>query len=525
MLAQSKYKQSRAAGDPGPETSFLDKIESVRRRAMAGLDKKRRGPLGQFFTPLSVAQMMSEMAVDVKRERVRLLDAGAGAGVLTAAFVAFVCEQKDRPREIAVTAVELDDALIPHLQNMLEKCRKECERKGIRFTSRIYNEDFVKFAVDHLTDDLYAARNDYQFDLMILNPPYGKINAGSETSRLLRQRGIVTPNIYSSFLALSAEMLVAGGELIAITPRSFCNGTYFKPFRQYFLERMSFRQFHVFDSRKEIFDQDILQENIIIHAVKDKFQTKQQSEVIITTSRNAAAHGSVINLKGEELIRPGDGDLFIHIGREEPKQNGDGQIKKFECSLEDLGLQVSTGKVVDFRAKEFLQNGLGDGAAAPLIYPHNLSKGTVQYPVGHKKKFDSIRVARATESLLIETGTYVLVKRFSAKEEKKRITAALFEPKDVPTDKIGFENHLNYFHSKGQGIDSNLAKGLSLYFNSSLLDHCFRRFSGHTQVNATDLRYLKYPTRAELEKLGEHFAEAINSQEKTDTLIEQLLLS
>jgi len=30
----------------------------------------------------------------------------------------------------------------------------------------------------------------------------------------------------------------------------------------------------------------------------------------------------------------------------------------------------------------------------------------------------------------------------------------------------------------------------------------FRRFSGHTQVNATDLRLLKYPERAELKKLG-----------------------
>lgn len=91
-------------------------------------------------------------------------------------------------------------------------------------------------------------------------------------------------------------------------------------------------------------------------------------------------------------------------------------MQPFTCSLDDLGLKVSTGRVVDFRAKEFLQNELTKDSA-PLIYPHNLQKGIVEYPVAHKKKFD-IWIAPETESLLVATGTYVLVKRFSAKEEK-----------------------------------------------------------------------------------------------------------
>ncbi len=523
MLTYNNYKPNKGLVLK-PEASFLSEIESVRRLATAGLDENRRGALGQFFTPLVIGQMMSEMPTNINGgRRVRVLDAGAGAGVLVAALIASVCERQNRPEQINVTAVELDADLIPHLQDTLEKCRNECGQSGIKFTCQIYNEDFVKFAVDNLSGNLFAVRNDNKFDLAILNPPYGKINSNSETSRLLRQRGIITPNIYASFLALSAELLAAGGELVAITPRSFCNGTYFKPFRRYFTERMSFRRFHVFDSRKEIFDADILQENIIFHAVKDKSKTKQ-SEVVITTSRNGAGRGSSIALKAEELIRPGDGDLFIHIGGEEKEQNGSGLIGQFKSSLEDLKLQVSTGRVVDFRAKEFLQNGLGGDSCATLIYPHNLREGRVQYPVAHKKKFDSIKLAPETESLLVETGTYVLVKRFSVKEEKKRITAALFEPEDAPGEKIGFENHLNYFHANGQGINSDLAKGLTLFLNSSLLDARFRQFSGHTQVNATDLRYLRYPTCEQLEILGEHFSEAINSKEKIDSLIERILL-
>lgn len=524
MSAQSEYKLSPTIVFE-TEKSFIEEIDCVRRRAVAGLDKNRRGALGQFFTPLVVAQTMAEM-VDVKRDCIRLLDAGAGAGILTAGFVASVCGREDKPKEIDVTAVELDTGLIPHLQTTLGKCRTECAGNGIRFTCRIYNEDFVKFAVDCLSGNLFADANDFKFDLAILNPPYGKINAESDASRLLRRYGIVSPNVYASFLALSAEMLASGGEIVAITPRSFCNGTYFKPFRRYFLERMSFLKFHVFDSRKDIFDEDILQENIIFHAVKDKTKSKN-GEVVITTGRNGIENSGSVSLKSEELIRPDDDDLFIHIGGQESEQNGSGRFGQFGSTLENLGLQVSTGRVVDFRAKEFLQNNsgaCGAGAdAAPLIYPHNLRKGIVEYPVGHKKKFDSIRIAPETESLLVATGTYVLAKRFSAKEERKRITASLFESESAPGDKIGFENHLNYFHANGQGIDCNLARGLTLYLNSTMLDAYFRQFSGHTQVNATDLRYLKYPTRQQLETISEHFTDAIDSQDKIDSLIEGIL--
>jgi adenine-specific DNA-methyltransferase len=47
-----------------------------------------------------------------------------------------------------------------------------------------------------------------------------------------------------------------------------------------------------------------------------------------------------------------------------------------------------------------------------------------------------------------------------------------------------------------------LAKGLCRFLNSEAVDTYFRTFSGHTQVNATDLRNLHYPTRKQLEALA-----------------------
>src|SRR5207247_2066266 len=93
---------------------------------------------------------------------------------------------------------------------------------------------------------------------------------------------------------------------------------------------------------------------------------------------------------------------------------------------------------------------------------------------------------------------YVLTKRFSAKEEKRRIVAAVHDAKRVPGPNVGFENHLNYFHKNGKGLDITLAKGLAAFLNWTLVDSYFRQFNGHTQVNATDLRSLKYPTLNQL---------------------------
>jgi adenine-specific DNA-methyltransferase len=96
-----------------------------------------------------------------------------------------------------------------------------------------------------------------------------------------------------------------------------------------------------------------------------------------------------------------------------------------------------------------------------------------------------------------------VVRRFSSKEEKRRVVASVVCP-DVfsGSPMLGFENHLNILHSGKKGIPENLARGLTVFLNSMAVDEQFRLFSGHTQVNATDLRLLKYPSREVLTRLG-----------------------
>ena len=117
----------------------------------------------------------------------------------------------------------------------------------------------------------------------------------------------------------------------------------------------------------------------------------------------------------------------------------------------------------------------------------------------------------------------MLIRRFSTKEEKKRLVATVFEAGCVPGDWVGFENHLNYFHCHGNGMDMNMARGLGAFLNSTLADSYFRQFNGHTQVNATDLRSFRYPSIPQLVAIGRHIGSSAWSQQEIDNFLESQL--
>jgi adenine-specific DNA-methyltransferase len=222
----------------------------------------------------------------------------------------------------------------------------------------------------------------------------------------------------------------------------------------------------------------------------------------------------------EQVIRPDDPDLIVHIATSAMDQFVLDRIGVFRHSLGDLGIDVSTGRVVDFRVKDFLRTDPGENTV-PLIYPTHFTDGFIQWPKPGSRKPNGIVPVSQTKPLLLPSGNYVLVKRFSAKEERRRVLAAIFDPKRIPVQFVGFENHLNVYHRDNAGLPMELAKGLALFLNSTLIDSYFRQFNGHTQVNATDLRMLQYPSQEVLKALGAHVGDEFPSQTEIDALLER----
>jgi adenine-specific DNA-methyltransferase len=484
-----------------------------------GKSRASRHELGQFLTPAHVAEFMASL-FEVRWRHLNLLDAGAGAGALTAALVRRICHERIKPQSISVTAFEFDPAMFEPLRETLLDCQRLCEQAGIAFSSTLRLEDFIEAGSPMVRQDLFSAQP-LRFNAAIVNPPYRKIRSDSVTRESLRSAGIETSNLYTGFVALIAKMLVKGGELVAITPRSFCNGPYFRPFREDFLHAMSLRRLHVFDSRSAAFGgDDVLQENVIVHAVKDLLKPT----AVAVSSSSGQLHGVVTTrqVDYDEVVLPGDPEQFIHLQVEEKHSQAREVLARLPASLADLGLRVSTGRVVDFRAASHLRQ-QPDKTTAPLIYPCHFNGGFVHWPRPDSRKPNAIQHDSTTRDLLVPAGVYVLVKRFTAKEERRRIVACIYDSARILAPWVGFENHLNYFHLAGRGLPLDLAKGLSAFLNSTVVDVYFRQFSGHTQVNATDLRALNYPSKTALEQLGQKIADPGLLQDQLDALVEKEL--
>ena len=497
----------------------VDTAEKARLNLGLGADRVRRSALGQFFSPAATARLMASMS-SLSRDRVCLLDAGAGVGALTAAWVTEICSRPVLPKEVRLTAYEFDNVLLPALRQTLTACENACANVGIRCKWEVKAIDFIEAAADALDTGLFQA-NHPVFDVAILNPPYRKFRSESRTRQLLRRLNIETSNLYTAFLALAVLLLDESGELIAITPRSFCNGPYFRPFREHLLQNVNLTWLHVFERRDHAFrDDDVLQENVIFHAVKG---VPQQPDVCISQSRtpdDPISHQRTVPFV--RVVRPDDPQIFIHLV---PDDDGHALAKSVEtlpCTLDDLGLTVSTGRVVDFRAQQWLRaEPMLD--TVPLIYPTHFDNGLVRWPKDNCKKPNAIIYNSESAALMVPAGVYLLVKRFSAKEERRRLVAAIYDCATIPYPVVGFENHVNYFHERGAPLARTLAWGLSVFLNSTPLDRYFRQFNGHTQVNATDLRSLRYPTRDDLTDIGRRVQGILPSQDGIDAFVAEVL--
>jgi len=501
------------------QSDILGHLDICGSEATRRLEQANRAKLGQFLTPAAIARLMASMFGKNGIEEVRILDPGAGIGTLFSALVERLCAKRSVPRRISVTAYELEPVFIDYLEDTMRVCKAICTRRGVQFEGIVKREDFIASAVSMIRQGLFPGEQE-RYTLAILNPPYHKLRTDSHTRTLLRSCGIETSNVYTAFLALTSMLLVSGGEMVSITPRSFCNGVYFRPFRKKFLENMNIERLHLFGSRAEAFrDDDVLQENIIMQARRND---KRPKKIIISSSISMEDDLNLISVDPSDVVSPNDDDSIIHV----PVDGLESRIAKlaarFTVTLESLGLQVSTGPVVDFRAREYIVSS-HHPEAVPLVYPNHFEKGYVSWPATRIKKPDGILRSAQEKGLLLPSQCYVLVKRFSTKEEKRRIVAAIYDPKQIAADLVGFENHLNYFHSSHNGLDIRIAQGLAAFLNSTITDSAFRLFSGHTQVNADDLRRLKYPNRSELEALGGRIGSVLPVQDELDKIVQEVL--
>ena len=472
--------------------------------------REHRKSAGHYLTPAAVARFMAECSA-YSAPHLRVLDPGSGSGILSAA----VCETVAAHRNVEslhVVAFETEPLLADLTRRVLALSRDWLSQRGISLTFDVRNEDFVMESTASIKTMTEAnwfggdAGPSTEYDLVISNPPYFKI--GKEDPRALAWSAVVNgqPNIYALFMAISAELLSKSGQLVYIVPRSFASGPYFRRFREVFFQKVAPTVIHLFESRKDVFkNQTVLQENLVVAAQKRvDGEALDGRQVLVSHSKGshdlAERHRHLVDV--ESVLDPASEqrELSIPLCAEDLKLVE--VMRSWPNKLRSLGLEISTGPVVPFRATDFLAHSAVGGSTVPLLWMQHVRPMRTAWPLATVEKPQWVKVRPESTKLLIADATYVLVRRFSAKEEKRRLVSAPLIRGSLNADMVGVENHLNYIRGVWKDLDDELAYGLSALLNSACLDRYFRISNGNTQVSATELRAMPLPPEEEIRSIG-----------------------
>lgn len=480
---------------PGP-LDYAGAVQGRYEDASSVTERKKRG---QFFTPPAVCRFMAALLGEIP-DALKLLDAGAGVGSLSAA----VCERVldgPSPRRVEIHLYENDPELLGPLRDVLRYAQESLHASGHGLDFTIHEQDFVlETARRSAQRTLFDDGEPDTFDAVIMNPPYFKIGADSPHARVMADAIRSQPNIYNLFMARAVEMLRPGGTLVAITPRSFCNGLYFREFRRWFFARMALKHVHLFESRKDTFD-SVLQESVITVSERSPHP---RPRVRVTTSQGKDVPDRP---QGQELplatiLDDAGGNILLRIPSSTQDVHILNEVEAWPHRFAELGLRISTGPVVLFRAEEFLLQESDGEEAAPLLQPHNVRPFLTAWPVKKRDKPTAFRVCPASMKHLVPTRNYALLRRFSAKEERRRLTASCCLRTDWASSHLALENHLNYVYHADRELSPDEVYGVAALFNSELLDCYFRTISGNTQINATEIRAMQFPDLGRIATIG-----------------------
>jgi adenine-specific DNA-methyltransferase len=154
-----------------------------------------------------------------------------------------------------------------------------------------------------------------------------------------------------------------------------------------------------------------------------------------------------------------------------------------------------------------------------MLWLQHVLPGRIEWPLAGGFRKPEYIEAGAPAKLLVKNRTYVLLRRFSAKEDERRLVAAPYVRNSIPSAVLGLENHLNFIHRKDGDLEPKLAIALAALLNSSLFDAYFRLSNGNTQVSATELRALPLPPIRALVALSRR----LESGETADLAVRQVV--
>jgi adenine-specific DNA-methyltransferase len=498
------------------------------KRVLAKREAESLKEHGQFLTPPNTARYMANRLGKIYSGST-IIEPSIGSGTLACAIIENLISE-NQPAEIWLDAYETDKELCKTAREVLTLANREAEKSKVKIHWQVFNEDFVLACLPESQPSLFDAEQSRRkaYNFVISNPPYFKLNTEDKRVKAIAGKVNGHTNIYTVFMALSTKLLAPEGKACFIVPRSFCSGAYFSDFRRDLLKDVIPLSIHVFQSRNEVFKGDkVLQENVIFSFEKlsnPKGQRYWAGKVNVSVSNDDAdLSENAINrqVSFQHFLNERDGQVFFRLPTGMHDEQILDSVDQWDGSLEKYGWQVSTGRVVPFRSESLLKPKLTVGnGTAPLLWMQNVKPYRVEYPLEGFNKPQAI--SRQDATLLVPKSNYVLLRRFSSKDDRRRLVSAPLLHTDFDFEQFGFENHLNFIYGRKGDLLPPEAIGLSAFFNSAIVDRYFRIVNGNTQVNAAELRILPLPPLEVIRAIGQRIQK---SQNATPEQIENIVFS
>jgi len=452
-----------------------------------------RAEFGAFYTPPALCERLIHIATEsgVDWMTAKVLDPACGGGAFLAPVARRMaddlvgCTAKIAVKNIGqrLRGFEIDSFAAWMSQAFLEATLLPlCREAGMRLPP-----------VVEVCDSLDRTPGKETFDLVIGNPPYGRVKLSPERREKFKRGLFGHANLYGLFTDLALRFTKPRGIIAFVTPTSFLAGEYFKSLRKLLGHEAPPAAIDFVSERKGVFE-DVLQETLLAAYRRGDAPAVGQVHFLaadpsIGFTATAAGPFSLPADVGEPWLMP----------RSPEQRQLASNASSMPHRLSDYGYKVSTGPLVWNRHKNSLRDGPGKNRF-PLIWAESVrTDGSFEFRAdrrNHKPWF----APAAGEDWVVTNSPCVLLQRTTAKEQARRLIAA-----ELPVSflkkhgAVVVENHLNMI--RPISLPAVHPSVIAALLNSHVVDQLFRCVNGSVAVSAFELEAMPLPPVPALRQL------------------------
>ena len=461
------------------------------------LPEKMRSMLGAYYTPPALVERLLDMVTEAGFDwgKGHILDPACGGGAFLAPVAVRMLKSLDAtdpafvlrnivtrlhgfeidPFAAWVSMVLLETVLLP-----------VCIKANKRLPDMIETKDSLAISEDELKP----------YDLVIGNPPYGKVTLDTPLRHIYKRSLYGHANLYGLFTDLAVRLIKPSGLIGYVTPTSFLGGQYFKALRGLMKEEAPPVMMDFVTERQGVFE-DVLQETMLtVYKRADGGNTP-------VTVHFMKPNGEESPVQVQEVGKfklPSRGEEPWFLPRDPQQASLLKKIASMPYRLVDYGFCVNTGQLVWNRHKGQLREKEGN-ECYPLIWAESvMAEGLFSFSAVRRNHTPYFHMYRG-QDYLVTRESCVLVQRTTAKEQKRRLIAALLPESFVNRHGgVVVENHINMIKPI-PGKASISPATIAALLNTRALDLAFRCISGSVAVSAYELNSLPLPSPEQIKEI------------------------